>query len=249
MFFFGSGVLQGFRTDVANSTPVNFGLVQEVQFDLSLTSKELYGQNQFPVAVARGTAKLTGKAKVAAISGLALNSFFFGQSIAAGQTATSFGEGPTAIPATPFQITPANAATFVSDYGVTNAATGLPLTKVASGPIAGQYSVNASTGVYLFSTADNVSGVRVLISYTYGITSTGQQITINNPLLGVTPTFQANFYGSYLNKPLTFTVFQAVSSKLAFASKLEDFMIPEMDFSIFANAAGNVAQWSFAEAS
>ena len=78
MFAFGSGVLLGTRTDVANATPVNFGLVQEVQLDLQFTAKELYGQYQFPVAIARGQGKATGKAKMAQISGLAFNNLFFG---------------------------------------------------------------------------------------------------------------------------------------------------------------------------
>jgi len=89
MFAFGSGVLLGTRTDVANATPVNFGLVQEVQLDLQFTAKELYGQYQFPVAIARGQGKATGKAKMAQISGLAFNNLFFGGSPASGQVTTS----------------------------------------------------------------------------------------------------------------------------------------------------------------
>ena len=33
-----------------------------------------------------------------------------------------------------------------------------------------------------------------------------------------------------------------MSSKLALASKLEDFNIPEMDFEAFANAANNIGE-------
>ena len=44
-------------------------------------------------------------------------------------------------------------------------------------------------------------------------------------------------------------LFNCVSSKLSYATKLEDFSVPELDFDIFANAAGNVFEWSFAEAS
>ena len=44
-------------------------------------------------------------------------------------------------------------------------------------------------------------------------------------------------------------LFNCVSTKLAFATKLEDFVIPELDFEIFANASGNVLQWSFAKVS
>ncbi len=249
MYSFGSGVLFGTRTDTANATPINFGLVQEVTIDETATIKELYGQNQRPVAIARGTIKTTGKAKVARISGVAFGNLFYGVTPAAGQTATSFAEGPTAIPATPFAITVANAATYADDAGVTNSATGLPLTLVASGPTAGQYSVNLSTGVYTFSSADNVSGVKVQISYTYTIAATGQKIIVANQLLGTTPTFKAKFYTTFQGQAISVQINNATASKLSFQTKLEDFIMPEFDFSCFADAAGNVMTWSFAEVS
>src|SRR5260370_12671 len=246
MFAFASGVLLGFRSDVANSTPINFGLIQEATFDISFTMKELYGQKQWPVAIARGTGKITGKAKMARISGLAFNNLFFGQTLAAGQLNTSFAEGPTSIPTTPFTITVVNSATFVDDLGVINAATGLPFTKVASGPTAGQYSVAA--GVYTFASADNVSGIKVLISYTYTLAATGEKITVTNQLSGTTPTMQAQFFTTFQGNPLSVKFPNCVSTKLAIASKLEDFMIPEIDFSCYADAADNVMTWSFGDA-
>lgn len=245
MFSFGSGVLLGQRTDIANSTPVNFGLVQEVHLDLQFAAKELYGQYQFPVAIARGQAKASGKAKMAQVSGLAFNNLFFGASLAVGQLATSFGEAQNIPSGTPFTISVANASAWQDDYGVVFAATGLPLAKVTSAPAAGQYSVAA--GVYTFNSTD--AGKGVLISYTYSISGSGQQFTLANPLLGATPTFQAQLYTSFQGKPVNVKLFNCVSSKLSFATKLEDFVIPELDFDIFANPAGNVLQWSFAEVS
>lgn len=245
-FSFGSGVLFGTRTDIANATPLNFGLVQDVTMDMSFDLKELYGQYKFPVAVAQAKGKFSGKAKMARISGQVFGNLFFGIAPVVGQVATAFGEGPTAIPTTPFQITVSNSANFVSDLGVVNAVTGLPLTKVASSPTAGQYSVAA--GVYTFASADNVSAVTVLISYTYNITASGEKIVVVNQLMGTTPTFSANFYSTFQGKPLTFTFPNCVAGKLGFASKLDDFAIPEMDFQIFADAAGNVATYSFNEA-
>jgi hypothetical protein len=245
IFEFGSGVLLGVRTDVANATPVNFGLIQDCQLDLSFATKELYGQFQFPVAVARGQAKMTGKAKMAQISGLAFNSLFFGQTMAAGQLATSFGEAHAVPAATPFTLTVTSSATFVDDYGVLYAATGLPLTKVASAPAQGQYSVAA--GVYTFASGD--AGAAILVSYTFTVAASGQQLTYANPLIGTTPTFQAQLFQSFQGKPVNIKLFNCVSAKLAYATKLEDFTVPELDFVIFANAAGNVFEWSFAEAS
>jgi hypothetical protein len=245
MFAFGSGVLMGLRTDIANATPVNFGLIQEVQLDLQFTAKELYGQYQFPVAIARGQGKATGKAKMAQVSGLAFNNLFFGASVASGQLATSYGEAQTVPSSSAYTVSVANAATWADDYGVVYAATGLPLAKVASAPAAGQYSV--ASGVYTFNSGD--AGKSVLVSYTYTVSGAGQQFTLANPLMGTTPSFQAQLYTSFQGKPANVKLFNCVSSKLSFATKLEDFTIPELDFDIFANAGGSVLQWSFAEVS
>ncbi|MCI0466793.1 MAG: hypothetical protein L0Y57_07290, partial [Beijerinckiaceae bacterium] len=146
MYSFGSGVLLGTRTDVPNATPVNFGLVQEVTIEETATIKELTGQFQRPVAIARGTIKTHGKAKVARISGMAFANLFFGVPPLGGQLATMFAEAGAVPAATPFNFTVANAAAFVDDEGVLYATTGLPLTRVSSSPAAGQYSV--ASGVY-----------------------------------------------------------------------------------------------------
>ncbi len=125
------------------------------------------------------------------------------------------------------------------------AATGLPLLQVASAPAAGQYSV--ASGVYTFAAAD--TGKAVLISYNYTLAATGQQFTVANQLLGTTPTFQANFYTTFQGQAISLKLNNCTSSKLSFQTKLEDFVMPEFDFSCFADASGNVMTWSFAEAS
>jgi hypothetical protein len=245
IFQFGSGVLLGARSDIADATPVNFGLVQEVQLDLSYSTKELYGQNQFAIAVARGTAKMTGKAKMAQVSGLAFNNLFFGMTISGSYTASSFGEAATVPANTPYTVTAAHAASFVADYGVVYAASGLPLTLVANSPEIGQYSVSA--GVYTFNAGD--AGKAVLISYIYTAASGGQKIPLINQPIGTTPTFSAQLYTGFQGKMVAVSLYNCVSSKLSYATKLEDFTIPELDFSVFANAAGNVLDWSFNEVS
>jgi hypothetical protein len=245
MYSFGSGVLIGTRSDVANATPVNFGLVQEVTIDQSASVKEIYGQFQYPLAGARGTIKTTGKAKVARISGLAFANLYYGIEPAAGQTATAFIEAASVPATSPYTITVANAADFVDDEGVVYASSGLTLTKVASNPSERQYSVAA--GVYTFGAAD--SGKAVLVSYTYAIASSGQKIAVTNQLIGTTPTFQALFYTTFQGQAVTLKLNNCISSKLSFGTKLEDFAMPEFDFSCFADASGNVMTWSFAEAS
>lgn len=243
---FGSGVLFGTRTDTVNATPVQFGAVQDVSIDFQFSLKELHGQFQFPLAIARGAGKISGKAKMARISGRSFNDLFFGTTLASGQQATAFQEA-AAVPAAPFQVTVANAASFIADLGVANAATGLPLLKVAAAPATGQYSVNAGTGVYSFAAAD--TGMALLISYGYAIAGSGQTMVIGNQLLGAQPQFQANFYETFQGKQLNLQLNACVSTKLTLASKLEDFTIPEIDFMAFADAAGNLGSISLAEAS
>ncbi|MGF3025547.1 hypothetical protein ACQVP2_22315 [Methylobacterium aquaticum] len=245
MFSFGSGVLIGTRNDIPNATPVNFGLVQEVTIDESATVKELYGQFQRPVAIARGTIKTTGKAKVARISGLAFASLYYGVTPVAGQVMTAFGEAATVPASTPYTVTVANGASFVNDQGPIYALTGLPLIRVASAPAVGQYSVGAG-GVYTFASAD--SGKPLLLNYTYTLTGTGQRFTVTNQLLGTTPTFGIQFTTVFQGQSVNVNYVNCTASKLSFGTKLEDFTMPEFDFSIFADAAGNVATWSFGDA-
>jgi hypothetical protein len=148
---FGPGIIIVTRTDVANSTPINIGFAQEFSGDFSSSSKELYGQNQYPLDAARGQVKVSGKMKAAVISGLAWNTVFFGESMATGGIKWNPSEAGIVPASTPYQITVANGATFDQDLGVVDAATNIPLIKVASAPAAGQYSVGAA-GVYTFNT-------------------------------------------------------------------------------------------------
>ena len=68
------------------------------------------------------------------------------------------------IPAAPYAITAAQPyGMWARDDGVTNAATGNPLTVTTGTPATGQYTVN--DGVYTFAAAD--TGVAVLLNYSY----------------------------------------------------------------------------------
>src|SRR5271170_7649691 len=98
---FGAGALWGNRTDVTGSGigPDQFGIPQDVQIDWDWQTKELWGQFQFPVDIARGQGKITGKAKFARIFGAIYGDLFFGQTPTAGQLTVSENEAAT-VPAT-----------------------------------------------------------------------------------------------------------------------------------------------------
>jgi hypothetical protein len=248
---FGPGILWVTRTDIANGTPTNIGFINEFSIDISFDTKELFGQNQYPLVVARGTAKTSGKMKAATLSGDALNSVLMGGTWTTGVQYDAVTTAATAIPATPFQITPVvpSTGTFDQDLGVVNAATGQSFIKVASAPTAGQYSVTA--GVYLFASADNVSGISVLISYAYHFATgaTGQNMIITNNPIGTTPTFQVDYKSTLYGATYYLRLFAAVGSKVALAHKITDFAMPEYDFSFFANPAQQIGLISVASQS
>lgn len=242
-FAFGGGALYAVRTDVANATPTKFGALQDVQLDFSGDLKELYGQGQFALALARGKAKIEGKAKFAQINGAIFNNLFFGQVLSTGQSLVAQSE-PALVPGSaPYQVTAANGATFALDLGVFYAQTGAPLTKVASTPTQGQYAV-AAGGTYSFAAADE--GAALLLNYEY-TAATGTRIALGNPLMGLTPTFQATFSEQYAGKQLTLQLNACVASKLSFPTKQDDWSISELDFQAQADAAGNVGFLSLSE--
>jgi hypothetical protein len=244
---FGPGILWLTPTGVTAPTPVNIGFINEFSTDISFDSKDLFGQNQFPLLVARGTAKASGKMKAAVVSGQALNTVLYGGSWTAGTQYDATTTAATAIPTTPYQITPTvpSSGTWNQDLGVTNAATGEPLTAVAASPAAGQYSVSA--GIYTFSSADHTSGISVVISFAYTWASApGQNQTIANSLIGSTPTFQLDYKSTLYGATYYLRIFQAIGTKGSFAHKITDYMMPEYDFGFFANASQNIGLVSLA---
>jgi len=252
-YSFGAGNLFATRTDIANPTPSRFGTLQDISVDFSFTVKELMGQYQAPVAVRRGGQKITGKIKQAKINARAFNDVFIGQTLTnPGRLVTvtdEGGPGGTAIPTTPFQLTVANSSSIsgsnpMVDLGVYNAATGTQFTRVASAPAAGQYSVALTTGIYTFASADNVSGIKVVISYQYVDTTGGGRITASNQLMGSGPIFKMVLGNSDATGNLSLVLYQCIATKLSFGWKNEDFMIPEMDFSAFADSTGKYFDWS-----
>jgi hypothetical protein len=179
------------------------------------------------------------------VSGLAFASLFYGVAPIQGQLATSFAEAASVPAVSPYTATCANSTTFADDYGVVYAATGLPLVKVAANPTIGQYMVSA--GIYTFAAGD--SGRALLLTYTYQLSAAGQKFAVTNQLLGTTPTFQAQFFTTFQGQAVSLKLNNCTSSKLSLQTKLEDFTIPEFDFSCFADATGTIMTWSFAEAS
>ena len=243
---FGSGNLFGLVLSGGILVPRKFAALQDVSVDFSFNLKELYGQNQFPLTIARGQGKIALKAKAANIHGATMNDIFFGGTNASGKTESVIGEVATISAGA---ATAANGATYKDDEGVIFVATGVPLLRVSSAPAVGQYSVNAS-GVYAFNVGDN--GKQVLLDYTYTVAGSGNTTTINNLLSGTTPTFIASLPISKKQDDGVLKTFymrfnNCFSEKLSIATKIEDFTIPEFDFKAAADVSGVIGTVSSAE--
>lgn len=240
-YSFGAGVLFGTPVGLANATPVQFGTLQSVSLDIDFTTKELYGQNQFPEAVARGTAKIQGKAKTGRIQGGVFNSLFFSGAQTTGQLLVATNEAALVPAAAPYGVQVGDGANFDADQGVLYAATAAPLVRVAANPAQGQYAV-AGDGAYTFAAAD--AGVGVLISYSHTAATGGTTTLVSNQLQGMAPTFSCTLSTPYNGQNFTVRLFACTSSKLQLATKQGDFMQPEFDFMAFADAAGRVIETS-----
>jgi hypothetical protein len=234
-FGFGAGVLYAVRTDVANQGPIRFGAFQDLALDFNGEVKELFGQNQFALDVARGKVKIEGKAKYAQISAAIANAVFFGGTVTTGQTITQYGEADTIPAVSVYSITVTHQSTFVADLGVYDASTGTPFIKVPSAPAIGQYSETG--GVYTFAAAD--AGKAVLIDYTY-TAATGFTMSSSNPLMGNTPRFSCTFTQNYGGNTTTILMPNCVGTKLTMPTKVDDYVIQEFDFQAFAGAGAPV---------
>ncbi len=244
MINFGSGKLIAVPTNLADGTaiavptPVILGTMQDVSLDMSVEIKSLYGSKRYPIAVGQGKGKTEIKAKYAEIDGSILGSLFFGKASTAGIKAAVF-DFATSIPAaTPYTVTiaPPGSGVFAADLGVMFSATGVQLTRVASAPAAGQYSVAA--GVYTFAAAD--TGKAIKISYEYSATSGGSVWTMTNDTMGYTPSFSLLLQNGYDGKNLVVKLNRCVSGKLSLPLKSDDFAVYDFEAEAFADAAGEL---------
>jgi hypothetical protein len=242
MNIFGPGVL---IASIPGGTPVNIGFAQEITFNDKVTLKSAYGQNRYALAVGAGTAKTSVKAKFLRVSSLAISQLLIGVAPTPGGNFMQFGELHTLATVTPsLTIAPPNSGTFYSDQGLVYSATGLPLQYTTSAPTTGKYSLNPSTGVYSFAAGD--AGVGVIASYLYSTGSIGQSLNSGNPIIGPSISTQVNILYTDPNTQFqaTLQLFNVVWDGIDFATKLEDFVYPEMNGECFVNAAQQLYQWN-----
>ena len=233
---FGIGALWGQRNDVSGVGPDQFAILQDNSIDFQFEVKELYSQLGYPIDIARGKGKITGKAKMARVFASLYADLFFGSSAVTGETNVSENEAYT-LAATTLSV--AKASSFVADLGVYYSATGnFKFNYTTGAPSAlGQYTTGTN-GAYTFFSGD--IGASITISYVYTDTG-GKTITITNAFMGYTPTFVGTFYQNRATQggsgQLTLRLNQCVSSHLTIPSRIDDYAVQDFDFQAFS--AGN----------
>src|SRR5438105_8592910 len=149
----------------ANPTPVQFGWLKDLAVDIKDEMKYANGQYRYATDAGRGRGEITIKAKLQELRTDILLAATQGATSATGSIIGITGEAAT-IPGSPFQVTVANGATFSEDCGVLDLTSAKYLTRVASAPATGQYSVNTATGLYTFAAADTTHNLQISYLYT-----------------------------------------------------------------------------------
>lgn len=245
-YVFGAGLLfaQPEGADTGATTPIQVGAMRGVSVDMGFSVKDLHGDGRpWPLAIGRGTGKITCNAEFAQLTAEGFNLLLFGGSQpTAGSTCVAV-EEPHVVSAN--AALPTYAASFGGDLGVVAALpAGNMFYRVASSPGPREYTCNDVTGAYGFGSSD---GEAVLVSYVYANASNGKRISIANRNIGHTPRFSVVLTETFNNKTLTLTLTSCSTSRLGFTSKMEDFTIPNFGFSAAADESGLVGSLSIEE--
>jgi hypothetical protein len=250
---FGAGVLFGTPNagnTVANPTPQQFGVLQEISVEIKGDLKKLYGQQQAPVAKARGKLDITAKGKIASLSPTFIAQLYFGQEVTSGLDRPVFSEAiAAAATVSPAQVKAnKDLGLTVSDPGtLTNLVVNQSLTRITSGtPTTGEYKFTpyaaGTTPVdaeYTFAAADVTAGLKVLANYTYPDTA-GTTLHITNQAMGFAPEFEAVLYNKFRGQLFGLRLYSCVMGSLSIPTKQEDFWVSDFDLDASCDISGNL---------
>lgn len=243
MYIFGSG--DAFATPygasaAANPSPLQLGVLQETNVDFGTSQKELYGKNQFPLAIARTAGKVDIKFKFANVYMKLWNDLFFSSAVVTGEEIAVV-QHSQVIASHAIVITPPGGGTFSRNLGVIDANTGKQMTLVVASSEVSGISYSFSAGTYTFATGQTGN---CLVSYTY-TTTTGFKSNVTNQPMGAQPVFDLTIANAqYVNLDNSVNVlirFPAViAGKMSWPMKNEDWMVQEFDCGALADASGNI---------
>lgn len=241
---FGAGTVIGKRTDVTGTQVMFFGATESWSVDFSQEIVTLLGQNKVAVDAAPAELKVTGKIKFGRIQASMIGHGLLGVTPSSGSG--FFIQGPenkSNIAATTFVVT--GGASYTNDLGIMYHGTGIALTPTTATPAAGFYIAGVSgTGTYTIAAADQsvAGGLDVFYLQT---SNTDIQIDLNTQLMGTGPVVELDMYAPYavagVNKRFGLRVYAARFSKMPFDLGNKKYLVPEVDYTAFANAGGQIA--------
>lgn len=239
---FGSGSLfinpNGYY-QATNPTPFRIGILQDQEVNFKGENVSLFGQKRLPDIVAPSNIELSIKATFATKQGIVISQAFLIGTVASGVKQVIDQEAHSVPATTAYTVTVTNSANFLVDFGVQYAATTRNLTRVASGPTQGQYSVSA--GVYTFAAAD--ASAAILISYTYTLTSSGQTFAYQNQAQGTGPSCQIQVYEPFTNGLRGWLFNTCYCKSLTNPTKQKGFVIQTAEFDVADTPGGNVYEY------
>lgn len=215
----------------SNGIVVRGPTVQEISIDAKAGTKDLFGENTFAEAFGRDNVKLSGKFKLGKTNLPFTNAGFFNQTVTTNATSGRqmiLDEEGTVASGT---VTVAAGTAIAEDLGVTNKATQVAYTRVASAPAALQYAVNLTTGAYTFNVSENGN----VMQFCHTKKVAGQILQIDNQLAGDAPTFRLIASNKFQNQTKMICLQACVSDSFSFAWKNGDFSMPDYSFGVQAH--------------
>lgn len=240
--FIGSGFLT-LKDTSGNAYPA--GVLQDVTLDLDGQIKELVGSYKVALSVAETQKKVSLKAKFAQLS-TPLVAAALGGTITTGNrnisTKNKTASGSAFTVATGDDGSPSGWA-FVTDLGVTYQATGQPL-KYNSGTLASTGEYKNTGGSYTLGSGDATAAVTV--SYVWSQTA-GEKVTVANQAIGLATVFSVYLFEQSTQPDGTTRkigwYFPAVIlPKLSINFKNDDFATQDLELTVMADSAGNIAE-------
>ena len=241
---FGSGRMFAIA-NLANPTPARALVAQSQTIDLKRKVESLFGENQLAAEIGAGEMEVTGKVEYGKFNPRMFADIMLGVGSSTGSYAEADGEAGTVAGTGPYIITVINSATWLTDLGVIDVATGNRMTRVASGPVAAK-SYTVTAGVYTFATGD--SGSNKLISYSYTSSTVGETVTATNQLQGLTGSFQAVHVMPWGTEQSMVVFNKCLAAGASIANKKSGFGSQSLDFTAGCDTTGTLGTFSFAEA-
>ena len=232
--------------NVTNPTPTRLLIPQSQSIDIKSKVEELFGENIFAEAIAKGETSITGKVEYGKSVASVLANIISGDGATTGSYAEADKEGGTVPAATPYTYSAVNASTFLFDLGVRNVATGAIYSCVASGSEVAGKSYSVAAGVYKFAAGDTNANVQV--SYAYSVTASGVTVNLANQTQGPSTSFEAVHVFPWGTEQDMVVLNNCIASSSSLLSaKKSGFGMSTLDYTAAVNASGTLGTITFAE--